>query len=183
MHDYFFQPVNLPPLPQRFVDEILHGDRHDLLVTSTDRHIRDEQGLYRNARLQRWRLTQDIADWLEQHGVSGFEDVSVQCIQHGDTLGPHTDSWQSCKLFYNLLPGGPNVETIWYQQHGHDLVREKWLLIDNTTDLVEVHRMVIPPGQWGFINVSIIHEVRGMIDTRETFVASYRDFVDIRPWL
>lgn len=179
MNNYFFQPVCLPPLPQNFVDEALHGDRSDLIVTSTDRHIKNEQGLYRNARLQRWRLSQALGDWLQQQGVHGFQDVSVQTIEQGETLGPHTDSWQSCKLFYLLQSGGDNVETIWYRQHGHALVREKWLLVEDTADLEEAHRMVIPVGQWGFINVQIIHEVKNMTSPRQAVVASFADYLDI----
>lgn len=179
MNEYFFQPVDLPPLPQRFVDEALHGDRRDLIVTSTDRQIQDDGGLYRNARLQRWRLGQELAEWLQQQGVSGFEDLSVQTIEQGQTLGPHTDSWQSCKLFYLLEPGGDRVETIWYKQRGHSVIREKWLLIEDTVDLEEVHRMVIPPRQWGLINVQIIHEVKNMRSRRNTVVASYREYSDV----
>ena len=181
MNEYFFQPVDLPPLPQRFVDEALHGDRNDLIVTSTDRQIQDDGGLYRNARLQRWRLGQDLAAWLEQHGVHGFQDVSVQTIEQGETLGPHTDSWQSCKLFYLLETGGDNVETIWYRQPGQDLITQKWLLVENTVDLEEVHRMVIPARTWGFINVQIIHEVTNMTSARQTVVASFAEYLDISP--
>lgn len=183
MNDYFFQPIDLPPLPERFVQEALIEERTDLIVTSTDRHIEDKGGRYRNARLQRWRLGQDLASWLQSQGIHGFKDVSVQTINQGDTLGPHTDSWQSCKLFYLLQPGGANVETIWYRQPGKDLIRKKFLLIDNTTDLEVVHRMVIPPLQWGFINVQIIHEVRNITACRETFVASFDDYPDISAWI
>lgn len=179
MDSYFFQPVDLPPLPDRFTQQALHGPRTDLITTSRDRLIQDGDEFYRNARLQRWALGSELAEWLLQQGVPQFEDVSVQVIEHGDTLGPHTDKWQSCKLFYLLQSGGDSVETIWYQQRGHDLVREKFLLVEDTADLEEVHRMVIPERQWGFINVAVIHEVRGMTATRETMVASYRDYIGI----
>lgn len=183
LNEYFFQPIDLPPLPERFVEQALTGTRTDLLVTSVDRQIQDQGSVYRNAQLQRWRLGQDLVEWLHQQGIKGFKDVSVQTIQQGDTLGPHTDSWQSCKLFYLLEPGGPNVETIWYQQPGHDLIREKFLLIEDTKDLEVVHRMVIPPRQWGFINVQIIHEVKNMTSRRETVVASFTDYIDFSPLL
>jgi hypothetical protein len=183
IHDYFFQPIDLPPLPDHFVQEAMVGQRTELLVTSRDRVIDDKGELYQNAKLHRWKLSEDLGDWLKQQGIDGFVDVSIQSIDQGDTLGPHTDSTQSCKLFYNLLPGGDHVETIWYQEKDRPLIREKFLLVSDTTNLIEKHRCVIPAKQWGFINVGIIHEVRGLTRKRETVVASFTDFVDISAWI
>jgi hypothetical protein len=179
MHNYFFQPVDLPPLPDRFVQEALHGQRKKLLTTSKDRLIQDQGREYRNAQLQRWELSVALTDWLHAQGVDGFQDVSSQIIEFGSTLGPHTDKWQSCKLFYNLNTGGPDVETVWYQQQGYPLIREKFLLVSDTADLIEVCRMHIPARRWGLINVGIIHEVRCMTETRSTIVASYSEYQDV----
>ena len=183
MDQYFFQPVDLPPLPNEFVEEALHGARDQLLVTSRDRTITDKNNIYRNATLQRWKLSQAIEEWLRALGVDGFMDVSVQSISKGDTLGPHTDGIQRCKLFYNLLPGGDCVQTIWYQEKDQPRIRPKFLLVDDTAALTEIHRCVIPARQWGFINVGVIHEVRGLTGTRETVVASFSDYIDISPFI
>lgn len=183
LNEYFFQLIDLPPLPDHFVQEALAGPRTELLVTSRDRMINDQGNHYRNATLHRWKLSEAIADWMRTQAVHGFVDVSVQSIGAGTTLGPHTDSTQRCKLFYNLVPGGSCVETIWYREQGESLIRDKFLLIDDTSRLVEIYRCVIAPRQWGFINVGVIHEVKGLTSVRETVVTSFEEYIDISPFL
>lgn len=185
LHEYFFQPIDLPALPDRFINEALNGDRltNNLLVTGRDRTVNDRGRLYQNAKLHRWKLSQGLTEWLNTHGINNFVNVSIQSIDRGSTLGPHTDISQRCKLFYNLLPGGEKAETIWYQEKDRPLIREKFLLVHDTSNLIERFRCQIKPRQWGFINVGIIHQVKGLTSKRETVVASFEDYVDISSWL
>jgi hypothetical protein len=182
LNEYFFKPIDLPPLPKEFINEALNGERNELMVTNKDRLINDNGHVYKNAKLNRWRLSQSIADWLVEQGINGFTDVCIQLVNKGKILGPHTDGVQRVKLFYNILAGGDAVETIWYQEENQTLIREKQLLVSNKNNLVERYRCKIPTLQWGLLNVGIIHEVRGMTSKRESVVASFDDYPDISAW-
>lgn len=174
--NFFYKFIDLPPLPEKFVEECRACDPERVINASVDRQIRNGDEVYTNAKLIRSELSDDVYNWINSHGIQGYNDISVQITSGGSTLGPHTDRYRSSQIFYLIDAGGPNPETIWYQERDKPLLREKWVLCDSYDRLEVVHRCHLPLYTWLVFNSSIIHEVVGLTGQRKTLTVSFTDF-------
>jgi hypothetical protein len=67
-------------------------------------------------------------------------------------------------------PGGDNVRTVFYREHGHPVERHSaWgnpTRCDDYNDLVEIDSVKFPVGQWVLLNTGILHGVENITGSR-----------------
>lgn len=122
----------------------------------------------------RYSISAEFDAWVQKYfdqdpapcGVAVYDD-------HSSFFAPHVDISRNYTIMYILATGGNNVETSWYRQHGHALLRpdlksvfDPDLITKNFDRLQEIDRVCFPPNQWVCINSAIIHAVENVESTR-----------------
>ena len=97
---------------------------------------------------------------------SGVTYTTLDPLQTPASSGAHTDTERQAALIYNLVPGGPDVNTVFWQEHGQDIVRPNrtWVLDDQK--LVQIHSLLIRPRIWTLINATVLHSAENLMSTR-----------------
>ena len=122
----------------------------------------------------RYSISAEFDTWVQEHfdqdpapcGVAVYDDYS-------SFFAPHVDISRDYTIMYILDTGGDSVETSWYRQHGHPLLRpdlksvfDPDRITKNFDTLEEVDRVCLPLNQWVCINSAIIHAVENVKSTR-----------------
>jgi hypothetical protein len=180
---------HLPKVPQEFVDLAAKDDPNLLgeayssstfeygkdpiytrKLTGTDGNPVTHVGSYR------YRMPEPFVNWCQENITrSGNEwGCSISNREEG-ALGPHTDRSRDFALLYVVEPGGADVRTTFWQEHGHPLVRERFLWRDDyrVLDLVEAADFGV--GRWVLINSLVLHSVDHLERHRITFQLSLEE--------
>lgn len=122
----------------------------------------------------RYSISAEFDAWVQKYfdqdpapcGVALYDD-------HSSFFAPHVDISRDYTIMYILDTGGAKVETSWYRQHGHPLVRpdlksvfDPDRITKNFDTLEEVDRICLPAKIWVCINSAIIHAVENVESTR-----------------
>ena len=92
--------------------------------------------------------------------------------------GAHCDGARNYVLMYVLDQGGPNVETVFYQEQGRPLFNPRTKAIDtywvsDYSQLTEIERVCFPKKKWVLLNTRILHGVENIETTRIVYQVGF----------
>jgi hypothetical protein len=140
---FFAVFLDLPAPPQKFVDlfrsigipnsdsedqgaynERTHGTRY-----YTHRALTNWKGQsFVAPRVQRGSLNADWEDWVRDNITDQYKDTGIGWTLGSPecpSIGAHADRTRQATLLYNIDPGGPNTELVFYQENGYPLIRTR----------------------------------------------------------
>jgi hypothetical protein len=195
---FTFGYVDLPPLPDSIVESAwasvkANQGNHDIKVNNwlnlpgyvdyEYRNFTQRNGKsVRTIKTHRYNISEEFDQWVAQnldedvgavgaeltprHGVALYDD-------HSTFFAPHVDISRDYALMYILDTGGTQVETSWYRQKGHPLLRPDLKAVfdldqvpQNFDDLEEIDRVCFPMHKWICINSAILHAVENVESVR-----------------
>jgi hypothetical protein len=128
--------------------------------------VRDGKS-YRNSRASRYRLEQDVYDWIHNHLTDQYTDCGLSVIAALDgLLAPHSDQTRKFAILYTFETGGPDVRTVYYQEHNHTIERELRTFGTDYSQLTEIYAAQFPLRKWVLMNTNILHSVENLISDR-----------------
>lgn len=182
--------LDLPDLPQSIIDAAwqsleINKNNHKVKVNNWLDRPGYAEYEYRNFTLRdgtevktvkshRYSISKEFDDWVVEHcqldpapcGVAVYDD-------HSSFFAPHVDISRDYTILYMLDLGGSNVETTWYRQHGHNLLRpdlksvfDPGVITKNFDTLEEIDRVRLPLGRWVCLNAAILHAVENIQGVR-----------------
>ena len=170
--------TDLPPLPEEFHNYDYAYDMDISGITDAIRKVRDRRITKRNGVTvpnivyQRWNPKSILEDWVKNNICSDYINLGLSSADPAgatDIQGPHVDLSRDAVLHWIYNTGGPNVETVFYQQEGYDLVQPSRNNYPNSYDsLTEVDRYCMKPGTWHILNTRIMHSVENLKSERLT---------------
>jgi hypothetical protein len=180
---------DLPPLPEYFVYEILDTVKDATRLKTKTFHDAPGRKEYRERMLtlpdgsqcqsvtsQKWTISSELEQWLQNNIQDSWIDVGINLhntVSH--VMGPHIDDIKNEIMMYVIEPGGSNVETTWWQQHGFPAERPDKLPAvtggfytshNDYRDLTELDRVCIVPGQWVRMSTLVLHSVENITAPR-----------------
>ena len=180
---------NLPDVPEKYINAALSQVQY----AGTDRVLNNLSNDYRNRKLTigdkqesvtyqtRMDIDQDFYDWVHQNiHPEGFDcGVSFTNSKHGRHQGPHTDLTRDYTILYVLDPGGPNTETVFYEEEGKPIVRkERQAVCNDFSKLRVLERVKFPLRKWVILNAMCLHGVENIEGIRVSFQVS----ANSNPW-
>lgn len=140
----------------------LAGKLHPKDVTA----IKDGRTI-RNSRGRRYKLEPEVYDWLHSHLTADYTDAGLSVISGPDaTLLPHTDQTRNYAVLYTFEPGGPDVETCYWQEHGYPADRGLREFGTDYSKLDLLHSIKIPLRTWVILNTNVLHSVENCYNDR-----------------
>jgi hypothetical protein len=91
------------------------------------------------------------------------------------TVGPHSDRKRNIRLLYIIDTGGPEVDTVFWQEADKPLHREPATVACSYQDLTEVGRYRLAAGDWALIDTTVIHSVENIQGLRKTLQVDWAD--------
>jgi hypothetical protein len=185
-HSDYYESKDFPPLPQWIEDKVYEVDTTDnskWLNPQTpeyaDRLLARTDGTTAQAQLfKRYNVGDDVRQWA----LKNISDKIVDCgmsittdFQNRNIVGPHADKTRKYTLLYVLDQGGPNVETVWWQEQGFPIVRERGEASLDYTKMRKLDSLVIPQRHWILIHSSVMHSVENLQHQRIAFQASFNE--------
>lgn len=161
MQVFFYQYLDLPPLPGHVCQKVLAGiDGAQKINQSTDRTLYGNGRSFANGKLERWRMDLPTFQWVRENITDQFKDISVQ-IMTGQYQGPHTDKLRQFHLYWICDLGGNNVNTIWFQDGDRPVRSNEFVIHHCYDDLREIHRARLDAHRWILFDSRVIHSVEG----------------------
>jgi hypothetical protein len=190
--------AHLPKVPEFFVDRArLLAGSVDLEQHADVLHTRmKNQHEYKSRKLKiagrdlssRYQISlpmgPDWADWVAKNLVSTVIETSARLsLGESSVHGAHCDLGRKWKLYYLIDRGGDDVQTVFYRQHGHPIVRneikdhdDRSVVCNDYHALEEIDRAQWPLCSWVLINTMILHGVINVKGTRLNLTVS------VDPW-
>jgi hypothetical protein len=181
----FYAKLDLPPLSKQIINSV------DLLkipnIPNPDCPM--EQGIFAQRYLHNWkgfdyrssvniRTRHDIFDqWVKDNITLDFVDAGVnytlitekpeglECF----STGAHTDTTRNFALIYLLESGGPDVQTVFYQEINQPLLRRPRTYGEDLTKLIMLDQIKIPLHTWVILDSRILHSVENLTRNRVAF--------------
>lgn len=119
-------------------------------------------------------LDEEFVEWAHKEIHPDAFDCGIRFLdgKPGPFLGPHTDIRRDISIMYVLDHGGADVETVWYQEEGHDVVRGRSVHANDYSKLDVVDRVRFPERTWVILNTLILHGVENVTGVRTAFQLS-----------
>jgi hypothetical protein len=172
----FVEYLDLPPLPSHLcmlVDPLLYPSTN----TTTDRVCERDGKFVQDADYRRFPANAELAQWIIDNISSTYTSAGVSF--HGavtpQTVCPHSDRRRTVGLLYIIDPGGPEVDTVFWQEVGHPVNREFATMPSSYHDLTEVGRYRLGAGTWALLDTTVIHSVEGLQGLRKTLQVDWTD--------
>ena len=187
----FYEILNLPPLPDHLVKMALEraelyrsastDERNAMRVNLLHDPTRpvipiNKKGKEMYARaLPRLDLTDILKDWVDQNISQEYTQIHLSLNldispkptkDKSDSLIAHTDQTRSFVLHYLIDVSNLDQDTVYYQEKGKPLHRKRNTIIEDYTNLQEVHRARYGLRQWVFMDATIIHDVENVQENR-----------------
>lgn len=187
------QFLDLPPIPQKFVDLALAADPARLGEKTKSTHYKKGKDPYAirdltrngnpvpNIRVPRYNVNEEFEQWVRENIVQGFTEASVSISStYAGSLGAHSDRKRDYGLLYVVRQGGPDVRTVFYQQKGYPVVRNRYVSIDNYDQLDIIDVADFGENRWALLDARILHSVENVTDQRISFQISIdRDLTEL----
>jgi len=123
-------------------------------------------------------LNDEWEQWVRENIIPEYDNTGIR-VSAGppgaNTHGAHVDSQHNpphptYKLYYLLTPGGNDVTTSFYQEHGESIERPSaWgnpTKCDDYSRLTLLESVKLPVGQWVLLNTGILHGVENITGER-----------------
>ena len=164
----FIEYLDLPPLPTHLVD-VADPLSYPCINTRTAYCKRNGE-IIQDADYRRFPVGSELAQWIVDNISSIYDNAGI-CFHGGLTLQtacPHSDRKRKVGLLYVIDPGGPEVDTVFWQEVDQPLHRETGALPTSYQDLTEVGRYRLGAGDWALIDTTVIHSVENIQGVRKT---------------
>ena len=178
---------NLPPPPERFMDVAdqhvkdkswgidlhgLHEKYKDRVVLKDGKKV-DFTFHYYQA------FDEDFHQWCRENIHPNAFDCGIRFCDgnRGPYLAPHTDIKRDISIMYLLDAGGPEVETVWYQEEGKELVRGRSVQANDFSKLKIVDKVRFPLNTWVILNTLILHGVENVTGVRTAFQLGANEYI------
>jgi hypothetical protein len=124
--------------------------------------------VYSRAWYRRYEVDQKVIDWVHNNISENCGQIGSQIIYNGDSFSPHTDGGpREYILNFNIIPGGNEVQTLWFKDPDHPLVREgDPVQYPDPSHLELVKSTSVPTNEWCLLYGKIVHAVSGVTDQR-----------------
>ena len=121
-----------------------------------------------NARGRRYVMDDDIVAWINEHVHDNYNDVGLFIMDgtENHTMLPHSDQTRNFVAIYMIEPGGTDVYTGYWQEHGYPLIREHREFGLDYSKLDLRYKVQWPKGKWAVMNTNILHSVENMTGVR-----------------
>jgi len=163
----------LPAIPDGLLDAADAYNRDELLGRAFDRSATKDGVSIPNTTYWRHPVSEKICDWVKENISSDYTDLGVSF--HGEPGGvalPHTDKSRNWTLMWLLDEGGPEVDTVYWQEGNHPVIRDthpsgpdsydmKWAAPTSYDNLKEVGRARLKRGRWHLLCAQALHSVEG----------------------
>lgn len=154
----FYKYINLPALPDELICQALAIGTNSALKSDQTR------GVY-----SRHLVSSDILVWCQQNIlptlVNNFK-IGIQVFS-GVPEFPHTDGSRGVKaLNFLISPGGTNVETVWLQEEGFPVNRQRGYVTKSDAKLQELDRVSFVKNTWQIVQTDVIHTVVNLTEPR-----------------
>lgn len=175
--------LDLPKIPQELVDlafDKAYDETGDMISPGGNRVYKKNGELYASRRVKRFGLEDVMGAWVTEHISKDWVHIGVARSYSTDfesssplnntTNGPHTDVTRNFALMYLLEQSNSNQDTVFWQEPGKPLIRERSVNIgDNVHDisnLIEIDRFTLPLHTWVYADGRIIHSAENIQDSR-----------------
>jgi hypothetical protein len=137
---------------------------------------RDGKSIH-NVRIPRYLIGAEFNQWFSENIIplEGEASIAVSNPGNGGSLGPHTDRCRDWVLIYVVKSGGPDCCTTFFHQHGHPLIRDRFVFENNYDEMDVVGVAKIPENNWVLLNGRILHSVDNISTRRITFQIDIAD--------
>jgi hypothetical protein len=160
---------HLPSIPEEFWHCLYSKSYQNNAVLLHDRYNRkvlypDGKELW-NIHYDRWEVDHDLQEWLSQNICREYLNAGVSMAHpNGESRAhaPHTDKSREVGMMWMWDLGGPNVDTVFWQEKGFPLCRPENRQGNNYSDLDEVSRVRIPLHKWHLLNAKVIHSAENI---------------------
>ena len=161
--------VIYPNLPSpEFINEHAIESMHQ----QRDRYCQRQNDAVANAVCTRHQLSAEAVTWINQYIASDYSNLGFNCHGPGTAI-PHTDRTRNWTLMWLVDTGGDDVETVFWQEQGHPVVREPDCYPASYDNLIELYRTVIAPGQWVLLNSHVLHSIENMTSVRKSLQVGF----------
>ena len=174
---------NLPDIPEKYITAA-----HEYVkYADTDAVVNNLTDDYKNRKLiigdktesvtyqTRMDIDKEFYEWVHTNiHPEGFDcGVSFTNVKFGKHQGPHTDLTRNFTMLYLLDSGGPNTETVFYEEEGKPIVRtERQAVCNDFSKLRVLERVKFPLGKWVLLNAMCLHGVENIDTLRISFQVS-----------
>ena len=132
-------------------------------------------------------MPQEWHTWVQQNIVKEYIETSVRVSEgQGNIHGAHCDFRRKWKLYYLLNRGGDDATTCFYQQKGHNAVRDEitnndtsMISVNNYDELTVIDRVKWPMRRWVLLNTMVLHGVEGVTGPRNNLTISIAPDFDL----
>jgi hypothetical protein len=196
---YTYAYLDLPDLPQSIIDAawaVAEKNKHTKAGEMNNWLTRPGYAEYeyrnftlktgkavKTLRSHRFGINEEFNQWVQNYFKCDPSTCGVAVYDsHSNFFAPHVDISRDYVMSYILDQGGNNVETIWYQQDNHPIVRpdlksvfDPAVIPKNFDTLKEIDRVRLPKHKWVSLNASILHGVENIESTRVAIHISTND--------
>ena len=168
MRNFDFEKLDLPIPPadlltrnDDFSDSIIVDDEQGRTLTYPDSTQRTLAQVY-----GRSPASDELSAWVKKNIVDDFKNIGMS-RNLPPCLGPHMDRTRFYTLQYIIEPGGPEVDTVFYEAKSEQLdFDKKNLYMNDYRHLRETSRFRATKGEWFLINGRVIHSVENIHSMR-----------------
>lgn len=174
MIDFLYKVLDLPPFPDH-----LKPDFEEIKNRKTD-WVAEPRSATRNGEVivnslyDRFTVSDEITQWVRDNISSDFCNVGLSFLHRGTINLPHRDFTRDFTLTWIFETGGEDVRTIWWQQQGHELLREPGTYPTTWDDLEYLDHAVLKPGKWSLLNASCLHSIEGLTGPRISLQVGFK---------
>lgn len=176
-HTWYYEYLDLPPIPEEFIREaqsILTDERSDPInsysLGAVNHQMFRKLNLYgeeiTSRSVIRFRINSQFEAWIRTNIVSDYVDVGVAPSARendtDDTLGAHSDTTRNYLLLYLFDTSNKGQITRWWQEQGKPIVRERntYNNVFATMTLLEETEFEIT--RWVLMNATVLHSVHNV---------------------
>jgi len=186
---------NIPQLPKEYIDIALQtvananaenippqNSGSALSFSGRDRTIIKYGKKSISRGIPRYGLEDQLGDWINKNISTEWAQISVANstidYANGGTPAdnihcPHTDRTRQYVLMYLLVADNPDQTTIFYQEPGYGVHRQRGLFHQNIDSLKEIDSFIMPLHEWVYFDVSILHSVENILGNRTAIQISF----------
>ena len=177
---WYYKLLDFPPLPEQLVQQLdqlieqkLLGMPGDIFTPQAPRPSDGYINVinYKDASEEQLgqiiyhELPWEFQSWVNDNITDQYLRIKFS-IHHGKIAPPHTDYLREYGINYIHVLGGDNVKTVWYQEHGHPVVRPGRHRQPDYAKLTVLDEIVLPAGQWHVLRTDILHSVENLQSNR-----------------
>lgn len=172
----FYKKLDLPSVPEQLIPDFdrLLSDQIAPIWSNRPRTATRGQEIVEHSRYDRFEISEELKHWVDTNITDSYKNIGISHMWGASVNLPHTDHTRDVTMLYVFRPGGPSVETRFWQRQGYPIHHENK---DNnyhynedqpTTydDLILIDSVILESQQWYILDARCIHSVEGMTGSR-----------------